>query len=79
MLELECGTERLSCKGWTLEQMERIWFAVLKLDTEKKIDFESAIKLAQTDYRDLLMSSGFGEDLEAHKVWAKGLQDTYGL
>ena len=71
MLELECGTEALSCEGWTPEEMERIRFAVLKLDTEKKVDFESAIELAQTDWRDLLMSAGFGEDLEAHKAWAK--------
>ena len=71
MLELECGTDVLSCEDWTPEQLERIRFAVLKLDIEKKVDLESAIELAQTDWRDLLMSAGFGEDIEAHKVWAK--------
>ena len=31
--------------------------------------FESAVKLANTDYRDLFMTAGFGYDSEAHKKW----------
>lgn len=71
ILEFECGTEKISCEGWTPEQMERIRFAVLKLDTEKKLDLYSAIKLAQVDWRDLLISAGFAEELNSHEVWAK--------
>lgn len=68
-LERECGTEALGCTGWTPEEMERIRFAVLKLGAKTDSDFESAILLAKTDWRDLLMAAGFGEDLESHNKW----------
>ncbi len=71
ILDRECGTEALSCEGWSPEQMERIRFAVLKLVKENAFEMEAAIKLAQLDWRDLLMSAGFGEDLIAHELWAK--------
>ena len=71
MLESECGTEALSCDGWTHEQMERIRFGVLKLAHENTLNLNAAISLAQTDWRDLLMSAGFGEELNAHEEWAK--------
>jgi hypothetical protein len=70
MLENECGTEALSCEGWTPTQMERIRFAVLRLAKDKTMSLESAINLAKTDWRDLLMAAGFGNDLNAHKTWA---------
>ena len=73
MLERECGTESLSCEGWTPEQMERIRFAVLKLEKDNVLELNAAIGLAQTDWRDLLMSAGFGEDLNAHEGWAKSV------
>ena len=28
-----------------------------------------AIALAQTDWRDLLVAAGFGDDVQAHKDW----------
>ena len=68
-LESECGTEALGCAGWTPEEMERIRFAVLKLGAKTDSAFDSAILLAKTDWRDLLMAAGFGEDLEAHNRW----------
>ncbi|MCV6623456.1 MAG: hypothetical protein OIF51_17085 [Cellvibrionaceae bacterium] len=71
MLDRECGTETLSCDGWTPEQMERIRFGVLKLAHENKLELDAAIRLAQTDWRDLLMSAGFSQDLNAHEKWAK--------
>lgn len=70
ILKTECGTEALSCEGWSPEQMDRIHFAVLKLSKEKVIDFDSAVELAQRDWRDLLTLAGFGHDLEAHERWA---------
>ena len=71
MLETECGTEALYFRGWSPEQMERIHFAVLKLAKENSMDLDSAIQLAQLDWRDLLMSAGFGNDTKAHEIWAK--------
>jgi hypothetical protein len=53
--------------------MERIRFAVLKLGVKSASAFESAMLLAKTDWRDLLMEAGFGEDLEAHN---KALEPT---
>jgi hypothetical protein len=69
LLENECGTEALACRGWTPEQMERIHFAVIRLGKESPEALSEAVKLAQTDWRDLLMVAGFGEDLEAHSKW----------
>ncbi|WP_444886466.1 hypothetical protein [Microbulbifer sp. JMSA008] len=69
MLEIECGTEALSCEGWTPKQMERIRYAVLRLATEKSMSFE-AINLAKTDWRNLLMAAEFGNEVDAHEKWA---------
>ncbi len=71
MIENECGTESLSCDGWTPQQMERIRYAVLRLATEKSLSLESAIKLATTDWRDLLCAAGFGNERDAHEKWAQ--------
>jgi hypothetical protein len=73
MIENECGTESLSCDGWTPEQMERIRFGVLKLVHENKLKLNAALNLAQTDWRDLLISAGFDRDVDAHKAWAKNV------
>ena len=71
LLEGECGTDSLSCDGWTPEQIERIRFGVLKLAHENALELNAALRLAQKDWRDLLVSAGFGQDLSAHKEWAK--------
>lgn len=70
MLENECGAEAFSCDGWSPVEMERIHFAVLRLAHEDVMGFDSAVQFAQRDWRDLLMSAGFGNDLESHKKWA---------
>jgi hypothetical protein len=65
----ECGCNLPFCDNASPEDLERIRFAVLKLsagDTAKLLD---SIVLAQTDWRDLLMAAGFGEDVEAHSAW----------
>ncbi len=69
ILESDCGTESLDCDGWSPVEMERIRFAVLKLSLESEADLGVAIKLANTDWRDLLMAAGFSEDLNAHDKW----------
>ncbi len=72
-IEIYCGTETLGCEGWTSEQLERIIFAVLKFSCEAKGGVEVAIELANTDWRDLLMVAGFGEDLNAHQMWYQSI------
>jgi hypothetical protein len=69
LLEGGCGAEALGCTGWSAEEMERIWFAVLKLGERSLPALEAAVGLARTDWRDLLMAAGFGEDTEAHHRW----------
>jgi hypothetical protein len=49
--------------------MERIRFAVLKLGAGDIELFEKATLLAQKDWRDVLVSAGFGEDIESHRSW----------
>ena len=53
----------------TLEELERIRIAVLKLSGGNLKDFQSAISLSQIDWRDVLLSAGFGSDVNAHKHW----------
>jgi hypothetical protein len=50
--------------------MERIRFAVIKLAKESSMSIDSAVELAQKDWRDLLMAAGFGNELDAHEKWA---------
>jgi hypothetical protein len=69
ILEIDCGTESLGCDGWTPVQMERIRFAVLKLAIESDSGLDAALNLVSRDWRDLLMSAGFGDDLNAHVKW----------
>ncbi|WP_158268884.1 hypothetical protein [Pseudomonas mangrovi] len=71
VLENECGTEALSCEGWTPVQMERVRYAVLRLATENSMSLDSAIDLAKKDWRDLLIAAGFGNELNAHKEWER--------
>lgn len=63
--------EKVHCEGWSPEQMERIHFAVLKLGQKSLEKLEQAKNVAQRDWRDLLMSAGFGEDVDAHRTWWK--------
>jgi hypothetical protein len=66
-LASECGHN--VADGWSAEELDRLRFAVLKL-SEGSIDkFEAALTLAKTDWRDLLMCAGFGEDVNAHRRW----------
>ena len=50
--------------------LERIRFAVLKLSEGDLTNFERAIELANTDWRDLLVSARFANDINAHNTWA---------
>ena len=50
-------------------QLERVRFAALKLCEGSLAGLESAVELANIDWRDLLMGAGFGEDVNAHKQW----------
>ena len=72
-IESNCSTNVPGCDNWTNVQLERIWFAVLKLSNGELIRLEASVKLVNTDFRDLLMAADFGYDLEAHNKWYKQL------
>jgi hypothetical protein len=48
---------------------ERLQFAALKLSEGNLDKLNRAVALAKTDWRDLLMAAGFGEDIKAHLAW----------
>ncbi len=75
LLERECSDNLPLVRQWnpTPESMERLRFAALKLSDGKLEKLHSALALAKTDWRDLLMAAGFGHQLDAHKLWANDL------
>jgi hypothetical protein len=52
----------------TVRESERLRFAALKVSDGNLALLESAVKLAQVDFRDLLMAAAFGE-VDAHRKW----------
>jgi hypothetical protein len=71
LLAEECGNNLPFCERTSPTGLERIRFAVIKLSSGNINKLKSAIELAQTDWRDLLVSADFAEDNNAHKLWAK--------
>ena len=69
LLLRECGNNLPFCEKSDSTQMERIRFAALKLSAGNLDALRQAIDLAKIDWRDLLMSAGFGSDIHAHKKW----------
>ncbi len=69
LLLSDCSNNVAGCSTWTQDNLDRLWLSVLKLSVGDVEKLYSAITLAQTDYRDLFMSAGFGLDAQAHKKW----------
>ena len=65
----ECGSSLPGCEASTPASLERIRFAVLKLSDGDVAKLLDALRLAQTDWRDLLVAAGFAEDVQAHSLW----------
>ena len=71
LIDLECSCEKLGINADWTDLMDRIHASLIK-DTEWKVELiNKNIYLAKTDWRDLLMFSGFAHDLTAHKKWLK--------
>jgi hypothetical protein len=49
--------------------LDRIRYAVLKLSGGDLAGLRKAIGIAQRDWRDALVWSGFGQSLDAHESW----------
>jgi hypothetical protein len=70
LLKNECADNLPFLENNKPEEMERFRFAVIKL-SEGQIDkLYDAIELSQSDWRDLLVAAGFGDDISAHELWA---------
>src|SRR6476620_5497992 len=68
-LEIRCGSALPLWVSTTPEGLERIRFAVLKLSSGSLPQFERALAIANTDWRDVLVAAGFGNSLQAHINW----------
>lgn len=64
----------LAGKGWTPVQLERIQFAALRASGGTLEGLQQALALGRADWRDLVMSAGFG-DPQAHLSWQPGPHD----
>ncbi len=67
----ECANNLPFCEDCTPEKMERVRFAALKVSGGSLERLCDAIELAQTDWRDLLVGSGFADDVLAHEEWGR--------
>ncbi len=76
MLLNECGAVQVHSPDLPASAMERIRLAALKCSGGDYDLLGNAVLLAQTDWRDLLMAAGFGDNVDAHREWAAMLATT---
>ena len=70
VLETECADNLPFCDAEDRGPLiERIRIAVLKLSEGKLDKLEHSVREAQTDWRDVLVAAGFGDDVAAHLAW----------
>jgi hypothetical protein len=69
LLAEQCGNNLPFLENLNEQGLERFQFAALKLSGGDLSRLREAIDLAKTDWRDLLMAAGFGEDTRAHTFW----------
>ncbi len=69
LLVQECGDNLPLCEDTSPKKSERIRFAVLKMSEGDLGKLREAVDLAKLDWRDLLVSAGFANDIRAHLQW----------
>lgn len=69
LLYEQCGNNLPFMEKADMDQLDRFRFAALKYSDGKLSQLENAVKLAQRDWRDLLMATGFAHDAEEHRRW----------
>lgn len=72
LLESECGNSLPLIEKQGLEGIERVRCAALKLSEGSLEKLRTAVRVAQSDWRDVLVAAGFANSLVAHLVWLKG-------
>ncbi len=76
LLVEECGNNLPGLENLDATQLERFRFAALRISGGQFLKLEHAVRLAQTDWRDLLIAAGFAEDLRAHETWTPTAQQS---
>jgi len=74
LLESECGGNLPLIEKQGVEGIERIRCAVLRLSEGSMEKLHRAIEIAKFDWRDVLVASGFANDLTSHLVWLRNEQ-----
>src|SRR5579859_5720092 len=69
LLYEQCGNNLPFQEKADMFALERLRFAALKYSDGSLSQLEKAVKLAQRDWRDLLMAAGFGHDVHGHQTW----------
>ena len=69
ILENECGNNLPFLEKLDKYRLERFRFAALKLSRGSVEELRTAVRLAKTDWRDLLVAAGFADSLDAHTRW----------
>ncbi len=69
LLVSRCGTNLPFLEQSDEYGLERIRFAALKVSGGDLGKLESAVQVAQQDWRDVLVAAGFADDVRAHEVW----------
>ena len=70
LLVNECGNNLPFLETAEEIQLERYRFAAIRLSCGSVESLRRAIQLAKTDWRDLLVAAGFGDDTTAHLRWS---------
>ena len=69
LLVEECGDNLPFNEGQGPVDLERIRFAALKLSAGSLKELREVIALAKIDWRDVLFSAGFENDVTVHRSW----------
>lgn len=69
LLERECSQNLPFLNKASPIELQRFHFAALKLSEGRLDQLRKAIKVAQQDWRDLLVAAGFANDCDAHLNW----------
>ena len=69
LLLSDCGSRLPFLTNSSPESLERVRFAVLRISGGDLDRLRSAVALAKSDWRDVLVAAGFAEDVKAHSRW----------
>ena len=72
LLAERCGGNLPGTGGWPAHAIERIQVAALKLSGGDFAALIEAVRIANIDWRDVLVAAGFGHDTRAHESWWPG-------